>query len=494
MSKHETNGVPGRRMVMAGAGLGVAGLVAAATTQPAYADRNTKVPVYRVDDYGAVARADEDNSAAFQRAIDAAEGKGSVLIPPGEYGLDHLLSLPAGARIYGYGAILHRMSANVTMAMVNWTPGDTTTGGYDGNGDIGVFGLTWDAHGDTIKTAANTITFAHARNIVCADLTLLRSDGYHAIEYNAVDGGVIERCRFEGFQPIDGNPVTRREAIQIDVAGFGAKDKTMARNISIRDCIFTPYYVDGEKKLDAHATFIGSHSHGDDGDYYYNITVERCYGYGATTRAVGGYYWRGSTVRDCVFMDIAGDAIQAVTCDDVTFADCFVANTKYQAASLANDTRRSRIVGVTAVNTGHPKFDGQGPAVPGWPQEDQQGTGEESFFVGTGSRDNQVSDCVSAYSRGHAVRCETAHRTMLSGNRVVGSAEAPISIYGCDGAPSDRTSVTGTAYDQDSVSPRTSAAIQVEGPVSGTWAFANNFHGLDALSVGGDVSTSPNGI
>jgi hypothetical protein len=63
--------------------------------------------VFNVRDFGAVADGTTDDTAAVQRAIDAARAGGTVLFPPGTYRITSVMIRP-GIRYLGYGATIER--------------------------------------------------------------------------------------------------------------------------------------------------------------------------------------------------------------------------------------------------------------------------------------------------------------------------------------------------------------------------------------------------
>ena len=184
------------------------------------------------------------NGAAIQSALDAvfALGGGTVLIPAraggASWNLTTSLIVKAGVRIEAHAdAII--ASTGASPLILN---GNAAANGYAGQSDITISGGTWDCGGATVA-AGNVRTgfaFAHATGITVRDLTIKNVGSGHAVEFNAVDGAVVDNVRFDGFYNTNSRDDT--EAVQVDVARtgnfpwFGNNDGTISKNVTITNC------------------------------------------------------------------------------------------------------------------------------------------------------------------------------------------------------------------------------------------------------------------
>lgn len=414
--------------------------------------------------FGAVPDLAIDNTAAIQAALDAAAGRAPVLIPAGDYGCNELI-FPANTIIFGYGATLHR---TMTGGMGrNWPTGDTTTGGYDGRGNIAIMGLTFHHHGDAIEGNGNTITFDHAANILIRDVSILAARGYHFLELNAVNGALVENCRFAGYVPHA--DLNDREAIQIDVAwpgDSGLADGTMSKNILIDNCRFEPL---GE--LPAPQVAIGSHTQAP-GQLYENIVVRNCTGTAPTLRFINADWWGAGCIIERCTVDgelVSAQGIRARYSDGIEIVGNTVKNIVTQGILSSNGSIGTRMTGNTAVNCNEGLYDSD--------------TNKATIIA-----NNIVRD-----SRSYAIVANSSFDALIATNQIYGAGTAG----GALGAIRLTGSATRAGITGNKVRPHgivgvteAAAAVSVAGTAVDAWVFGNDFKGMTAAITGAANTTS----
>lgn len=279
---------------------------------------------YNVLDYGAAGSGLVDDTAGVQAALDAANsaGGGTVIIPSGVYLISDFLVVRSDTTITASGATLRAVGD--TGLLRSFAATDSFAG-YGGNSRIRVFGGIWDGNAgdgsdDTTTATTNVMGFIHGRDILVRDATIRNVSSAHGIELNAIDGGRVIGCRFEGFRDNSGDDSRQfSEAIQIDVtASPGSSsiplyDDTPSRNVLVQGC-YMGAAVDGS----GHGPFgklVGSHT-APAGVMYEGIRVIGCLVDGALDIAIRAYSWRRSVIAGNVIVNAASHGIAHDTADD----------------------------------------------------------------------------------------------------------------------------------------------------------------------------------
>src|SRR5690242_174400 len=238
-------------------------------------------------DYGAAGDGTTDDTAAFQAAATAINnlGGGTLFVPPYySYKLNGTMHLGPNTTVSAYNAYIFA-GAGAGQALIDNYLNQTSPTVYNGNGNINILGGIWDAKGQVYTTdSADTFFFAHARHILCKDVTWRNTRGFHAMEYNAIDNGQVINCRFEGYSTAGGSDPG--EAFQVDLAiagaGMPANDGTLSQNITMDGCYAGPA-TDGSG-LGAPGALIGSHSTSAGNTYQgvrvFNSVADSCLHYG----------------------------------------------------------------------------------------------------------------------------------------------------------------------------------------------------------------------
>lgn len=265
---------------------------------------------------GAVGDGTTDDVAVIQASLDAARdaGGGDVIIPPGKtYAISTFLVVYANTRIWAYGATLKAIGN--TGLLRNFLGTDAPTL-YNGRSNICVFGGTWDGNagdGTNSTTTAETdvLNFIHAQNITVRDVTVTNVSSAHAIEFNAINGGLADNCRCLGFRDNSGtNSRQYSEAIQIDItvsgsSSIGAYDNTPCKNITIQNCYAGPSTTNG-----TFGKLVGSHTSAT-GVVYDNINIIDNTCDGALDIGIRAYAWQNSEIRGNRITNATGYAISA---------------------------------------------------------------------------------------------------------------------------------------------------------------------------------------
>lgn len=433
---------------------------------------------FNVMAYGATGNGTTNDAPAIQAAIDAAAGGGTVVFPPGNYGISATLVLQAGITLRGYGATIHRLAAAVGLSMANnFTATDTTTAAYAGRSNITILGLTWDGHGDTLTSAgSNMVTFNHATNIRVRDCRFLRCIGFHSLEMNSIDGGFIDGCTFEGYQSFTG--LVDKEAIQIDCANSGAvnsglTDGTPAINISVTNCVFK-----GFGAMPSHPVGVGSHGLSNTGAYYENISISNIIHLSPSTRGVGGYYWKNANIQSVKVVNPAQQGIRLFACLRSTVANSTV---------FASTPASTQAISFNIVGTDPTQWCvASGNVV--------EGTNEGIVF-------RQAKSCIAV---GNITRNTASYGITMDGttdcsvlsNHVLGAGYTAGAL-GAIRVSNANGTISGTAVANNVVRPH-GAGTEVTNGVSiatatNTWVFGNDFKGI-ATAIAGTADTTSNRI
>lgn len=263
---------------------------------------------YNVMAYGAKGDGVTDDSAAIQRALDAAfnAGGGIVNIPEGNY-------LLVAAGVYVRTNVHIRCSSRAkiikgadVVLLFFGEPGVTNGSGWDGHHDMSLTGGTWDMKGATLTTYRVGMATGHNRNISLRDVIFLDTPGHHAIEVNSAKGVRITNCQFKGFYHTGDRGFS--EAIQIDLAkdssiGTTAPyDHTSCEDVRVTGCYFG---ASGTVGTIAWPRAVGSHS-STIGVRHRNIIVDGNTFEALTGTAVGPYSWDHAVISNNIFDNCVG--------------------------------------------------------------------------------------------------------------------------------------------------------------------------------------------
>ena len=249
--------------------------------------------------YGAVGDGVTDSTTAFEQAL--ANNK-CVFVPDGVYKLTRRLDITKGIHLkLSPNAVLLRSHDDVLMT--NW---DTTSSGYNGQGNIIIEGGTFDVNGDGFPDVANGLSLAHGQNILVKDVTFLDTPEGHAIELTGCRYVTIERCRFLGFKIDSAQNNYYVEAIQIEPCAIPT-DATWTEiyvldGTDTRDCTIQNNYFGASQNYPSFPCAIGSHG-ARFGKFYDNIkilnnVIEGCSYWGIRVAKYTNSLVLGNTIRN----------------------------------------------------------------------------------------------------------------------------------------------------------------------------------------------------
>lgn len=423
-----------------------------------------------VDDYVDVASETVDALAGIQRAFDVAAASGRIAITPSpHYGLSSAFITRENLHVLAYGTTFHRVN-NGNGMINNYVQGDFWTAGHNGFGNISIMGAVFDAHGDTQTANLNIATFDHSKNINLRDVTFRRARGHHSLELNAINGGNVDNIIFEGFIPRAG--FDGQEALQIDCAypgDSGLADGTMSKNLNINNITVRPY-----GSMGAHHVGVGSHT-APSGAYYDNIKITNITAIGCKERAVGGFRWRDSTVRDVSIDNPTDIGVRFYDCERTHLVGGYVKNataTNSQGVNISNNSKDCTATDVTVIGGGDGFYTGSGATntkFNGCTSIDTKAYG----FITNGSIDAFLEGC-------HAIRPGQRSESTAGAIRVTGGS-VRTSISSAKGVPK-RDGTAEALY-----------GISVDSSAVDTWAVNCDFLGFPAFSQG-PLSTTPNRV
>lgn len=202
-------------------------------------------------------------TAQIQQVLDKA---GYIEFEKATFDITTPLLLKSNTELNLNGATL-RQAGKINHILLTDSNADTT--GYDGVGNIEIYGGTLEGMGK-YATQLNLLTLCHASNIRIHDMKFQDVVEFHDIEINSSCNVLIENSKFAGYNSsLDADDY--RECIQIDSAlqsalvvvpaGSAWYDGTPSRNVIIKNCSF--------KKSDSrpapsqcignHCQFVGEH-------------------------------------------------------------------------------------------------------------------------------------------------------------------------------------------------------------------------------------------
>jgi len=260
-----------------------------------------------------------DNLATVQAAVDTLKDLGTIgkLVLTGLHAWSGSLRMPGGIGATGASggglvidgtgltAPIVNLGTSVNMMINSYAAESFPL--YTGRGNILILNVKLDHNGynGTVGTQTginDAIAFGHARACIVQGTTVYNTGSGHAIEFNSVDGGLMEHCELLGFT-YTGNPSrSTSESVQIDMATSGGwvvmpQDDTAARNITIR----YNHFAGNSTRSGLFGKAIGSHAYvsppGFEGIAVYGNTSD-----GVNDIGITAYHWSTSMIRDNILV------------------------------------------------------------------------------------------------------------------------------------------------------------------------------------------------
>jgi hypothetical protein len=191
-------------------------------SSPAFSD------AYSVRDFGAQGNGTNDDSVAFQAALDAVakyNAGAKLVIPPGTYLLKKGVSITSQVWIEAMpGATIKRGDDSVTALMSS--PASTVWNGVYG---IRISGGRWDCDGGTRTTGCSAFVFPNTKDLRIERAVIANVRDLHGIHLQGCLDTTIDDVVFEGFTSTS---QWTSEAILVDLAS----DNTACANLKIMHC------------------------------------------------------------------------------------------------------------------------------------------------------------------------------------------------------------------------------------------------------------------
>lgn len=249
---------------------------------------------------GATGDGVENDTTAFQKALDVAKTNGAVtvLIPEGTYRMTAELKVYSNTQILCHpnATIVRDHSGYLMMNGNRSTEADPSNyTGYNGRGNIHIVGGIWDGNGVAQPSKASIFHFGHGSNITFTRMTLKDVADSHHVEFNACKNIVVEECNFLGHV----GDTNFNEAIQLDLSKsgtttIGADDNTPCLNVWVQNCYFGPSGTAGSSNI---VRAFGSHN-STIGRAHENIHFDNNVVENSSSWAVRAYNWQKVSITN----------------------------------------------------------------------------------------------------------------------------------------------------------------------------------------------------
>ncbi|PRI10911.1 right-handed parallel beta-helix repeat-containing protein [Leucobacter massiliensis] len=453
----------------------------------AYIDRRVGA-VANIVSFGATPSLTISSSAAIAAALAylAGLGGGTLIIPPGTWGISETIRIPASnIRIEAEGATIRKVS-NFGNMLTNFN--GAVAGGYAGNSDLAIVGGIWDArgHDEAYNAGGDGFFFACCRNVLIEGVTI-RNVRAHHVEVLAVNGARIRDCRFEGFfrtaSPVPG------EAIQIDsnFDGSGSPgpfDNTMCNDIVVDSCVSR-----ASANAGAPGAIVGTHDRAPGSSALHtNITIRDCV-VEATTgsdyygNGIGAIYWMNVLITGCSISNVVGAGIRMETCTNAMIDRCVIRNAAQRGIICSSNPVTLSTYGLTIsscriIGTGLEAILLYG----------RRRNAVISNNVITNVADSKAAICVDA------AESETANaEVLITGNSIM-DWYAATNTEGCIRVTGYARRIGITGNHATSRPGNLGVGVYANAGTSEVWIFANMFRAnFSAVNGGtGTISTTPN--
>ena len=263
--------------------------VTSAGIKTALDNKQNRIPLYNVVDYGARSGTANDSTAGIQAALTAAynAGGGVVVIPKGNYKVTAQLYIGANTQLVGLGnPFIYKSFGVAFKTLLTNQLGYTSNNypsGYNGHSNILVKGFTF--YGEFFDSTEGgkleyCLSFVNAQNITVEDCTFRNWNHCHLTEFSGIRNGTVRRCHYFNLKfdqdGVDAGTYHYNEIIQLDPNTEGSypaskHDSTSNTNILIEDCSFGAL---GTAANNSYGYAIGTHGSSD--TQQQNIVIRNC--------------------------------------------------------------------------------------------------------------------------------------------------------------------------------------------------------------------------
>ncbi len=204
-------------------------------------------------DFNAAADSVTDDTNALQDALDHIKNGGNLFFPAGIYRTSACLIFYSNQSLFfEKGAVLLRGDEQLKQHYILANHTSPDKGGYTACENVLIDGACFDGNAD-MALRATLLNTCHAKNIVIRNCSFKNGCLWHYIEINSSENAVVDGCVFESSYSTDSE---KGEQLQLDLARTGSygpiigrsgeevrfmPDKTVCRNIEIKNCKFYGY-------------------------------------------------------------------------------------------------------------------------------------------------------------------------------------------------------------------------------------------------------------
>lgn len=195
-----------------------------------------------------------DDTKALQECIDKVKNGGTVYFPDGTYLVSAALIFYSNQHfnLSDNAVILRSANSNPLTRYLLASYSESDWNGYEGTHDVVISGGIFDGN-ENLTEKSTLVNTVHCRNIRIKNCRFRHCSQWHFIEINSTENAVIENCVFDGHSYTSINENLLNELVQLDLAHDGsygpvyncdgtlidfAKDDTVCRNVTIKNCIF----------------------------------------------------------------------------------------------------------------------------------------------------------------------------------------------------------------------------------------------------------------
>ncbi|CAG7645244.1 right-handed parallel beta-helix repeat-containing protein [Paenibacillus allorhizosphaerae] len=306
-----------------------------------------KPQVYNVAHFGAKGDGVQDDTEAFERALQAIKdnGCGTMYVPNGAYVITRTLRLYKNTTIWMEDrAVLKKLGnpdSNLKL-FVNGQLGNANYAvGYKGEGNLTIIGGTIDLCADVnlpTDPSRGFMAFAigHADGIHMERVTFINGHNGHIIEFNSSRNIKLLHCRFQDQRITTSGQF---EMVQFDFASsesfpsFGAYDDTPCRDVLVEGCTF----VNGHRGVGTHGSKFGA-----DGKqvFHENIRIVNNHFEDLQDIAIKPESYDNAVISGNTIARVGGHGIAAYSCRSMIISNNVLQSTGFHGIVVTRKTAK----------------------------------------------------------------------------------------------------------------------------------------------------------